>query len=52
MEEKIIACNNSECKFHNKCKRYYLFENGAKEFTTNSGDKQHGCKKFIPMDNR
>ena len=47
MEEKIIACNNNKCIKKDECKRYELFKNGAKEYTTNGGTKEKGCGKFI-----
>ena len=47
MAEKIVACNNSKCIKKDQCKRYDLFLKGAKEFTTNGGTPEKGCKKFI-----
>jgi len=47
-EEKITACNNEKCIKKDKCARFKLWQDGAKEFTTNSGNEQKGCKKFIP----
>jgi len=48
--EKILACNNSKCVKRNECKRYELFEKGAKEYSTNGGTPEKGCKKFIPRE--
>ena len=46
--EKITACNNKKCIRKDECERFKLWQDGAKEFTTNSGNEQKGCKKFIP----
>jgi hypothetical protein len=46
-KETILACNNEICKMHAVCLRYSLFKNGAKEYSTNGGTPQKGCKKFI-----
>jgi len=50
--EKIVACNNDKCIKRNQCQRYKLFKEGAKEFTTNGGNAQKGCKKFIPIEDK
>lgn len=42
-----MACNNSTCIKSTECERYDLFKNEVKEFTTNGGTKEKGCKKFI-----
>jgi hypothetical protein len=47
MEEKVVACNNSNCKEKDRCERYRLYKAGAKEYTTNGGNPNKGCKKFI-----
>jgi len=47
--ENIVACNNDKCIKKDKCQRYKLFKEGAKEFTTNGGNAQKGCKKFIEI---
>ncbi len=49
MNKKILACNNSECVKKDSCKRYKLFIDGAKDYSTNSGTPQKGCKKFIQI---
>lgn len=47
MDKKILACNNDKCVMRNKCKRHQLYEDGAKEYSTNGGTPEKGCKKFI-----
>ena len=46
-KENITACNNEKCMKKDECERYRLWKNGAKEFTTNSGNEHKGCGKFI-----
>lgn len=46
-DDKILACNNEACKMHLHCVRYQLFKDGAKEYSTNGGTPEKGCKKFI-----
>ena len=48
--EKIVACNNSGCIKKDECERYRLYKNGDKEYTTNSGTAQKGCKKFLQIE--
>jgi hypothetical protein len=50
--ETILACNNEKCKMHSVCLRYSLFKDGVKEYSTNGGTPQKGCKKFIPREDR
>lgn len=47
MDKKTLACNNDKCIKRNECKRYKLFLDGAKEYSTNGGTPEKGCKKFI-----
>jgi len=47
MDKTVLACNNSKCIKKDKCKRYKLYVDGAKEYSTNSGTPEKGCKKFI-----
>ena len=47
MDKKILACNNDKCIKKDECKRYKLYLDGAKEYSTNGGTPQKGCKKFI-----
>lgn len=47
MDKKILACNNSKCIKKDKCQRYKLFLDGAKEYSTNGGTPEKGCGKFI-----
>jgi len=49
MDKKILACDNSECMKKESCKRYRLFVDGAKEYSTNGGTPHKGCKKFIQL---
>ncbi len=45
----IVACNNNKCINKDRCQRYKLFKDGAKEWTTNGGTPEKGCKKFIEI---
>ncbi|MBE0495355.1 MAG: hypothetical protein IBX45_02975 [Campylobacterales bacterium] len=49
-QEVVLACNNSRCIKKDECLRYKLFLEGAKEFSTNGGNEEKGCKKFIQKD--
>jgi hypothetical protein len=49
MVEKIVACNNNKCIKRTRCRRYDLFLKGAKEYTTNGGTPEKGCKKFMDI---
>ncbi|MDX1810051.1 MAG: hypothetical protein R3331_10965 [Sulfurospirillaceae bacterium] len=44
-----LACNNDKCIKKNECKRYNLFKDGAKEYSTNGGTPEKGCRKFIEI---
>jgi hypothetical protein len=48
-EEKILACDNDICFKKDKCERYRLFLEGAKEYKTNNGKPHKGCGKFIEI---
>lgn len=50
MDKTILACNNDKCIKRDECKRHKLYEEGAKEYSTNGGTPEKGCKKFIPLD--
>jgi len=44
-----LACNNDRCINKDRCERYRLFKQGAKEYSTNGGTPEKGCKKFIEI---
>ncbi|MBE0492365.1 MAG: hypothetical protein IBX44_08925 [Sulfurospirillum sp.] len=45
--KNLLACNNEKCIKNKECLRYELFIKGAKEFSTNGGNAQKGCGKFV-----
>ena len=47
MDKTVLACNNSKCIKKDECKRNQLYIDGAKEYSTNGGTPEKGCKKFI-----
>lgn len=47
MQDNITACDNKECLMSKECLRHALFLQGAKEYTTNGGNPNKACKKFI-----
>ena len=49
MSEKILACDNENCKMKNECQRYKLYKDGEKKYKTHGGTKEKGCGKFIQL---